>query len=99
MSTRVSPAVAGFTTKSAASCDQAYTSRVSSVARQLRDEDRERVRRMTGEERLAEALAMGTTAIAQYAAAHGIDTEEARRRLERSGQAGRRVSRVMREII
>jgi hypothetical protein len=48
---------------------------------------------------LAEALALGTTAIAEYAAAHGIDTEEARRRLERSGQAGRRLSRVMREII
>jgi hypothetical protein len=72
---------------------------VSNSAQKLRDEDRERLRRMTGAERLAEALALGTAAIAAYAAAHGIHTDEARRRLERADQTGRRFSKVMREII
>lgn len=76
-----------------------YTNSVSAVARQLRDEDRARHRRMTPAERLAEALALGATAVAEYAAAHGVDAEEARRCLERGTQAGRRFSRVMREII
>ena len=72
---------------------------MSTVARKLREEDRQRLSRMTAQERLAEALALGETAIAEYAAAHGLDTEEARRQLERSSQAGRRFSRVMRDII
>jgi hypothetical protein len=72
---------------------------VSAVARQLRDEEHERQRRMTGEERLTEALSLGAAAIAQYAAAHGIELDEARRRLEHNAQAGRRMSHVMREII
>jgi len=54
---------------------------------------------MTGEERLTEALSLGAAAIAQYAAAHGIELDEARRRLEHNAQAGRRMSHVMREII
>ncbi len=45
---------------------------------------------MTPEERVAEALALGQAAVVAYAAAH---------RLERAAQAGRRSSRVMREII
>jgi len=53
---------------------------------------------MTAAERLAEALALGRRAVAVYAAAHGLDHEEARRRLERAGQAGRRRSRVMLEL-
>jgi hypothetical protein len=78
---------------------RAYTSGVSAVARQIEDEDRDRQRRMTSAERLAEALALGSAAITQYSAAHGVDAEEARRRLERAAQAGRRFSRVMRDII
>jgi len=54
---------------------------------------------MTPAERLAEALELGQRAIDDYAAARRIDRDEARRRLESSGQAGRRRSRVMREII
>ena len=72
---------------------------MSDVARHLRDESRERLRRMTPADRLAEALALGDGSIDAYAAAHGIPRDEARRRLERAGQAGRRPSRVMREII
>jgi len=53
---------------------------------------------MTAAERVAEALALGQAAITAYAAAHGLDHDEARRQLERAGQAGRRLSRVMQEI-
>jgi hypothetical protein len=69
------------------------------IAERLRQEDRERLRRMTPAERVAEALALGEAAIADFAAAHGLDRDEARRRLERAGQAGRRPSRVMREAV
>jgi len=54
------------------------------------------LRRMTREERLAEALALGRRAVTAYAAAHGIGESEARRRLERVAQAGRLPSQVMR---
>lgn len=72
---------------------------MTTVAERLREESRERLRRMTPAERLAEALAIGERAIDAYAEAHGIDRVAARRRLESSGQAGRRPSRVMRGII
>jgi hypothetical protein len=65
------------------------------ICERLRHEDRERLMRMTPEERLAEAFALGDAAIEAYAAAHGVDREEARRRLELAGQSGRRPSRVM----
>lgn len=54
---------------------------------------------MTVEERVAEAFALGDAAVASYAAAHGVGLEEARRRLERNGQAGRRPSAVMRRTV
>jgi hypothetical protein len=54
---------------------------------------------MTPDERFREALELGERAIDEYAAAHGIDRQEARRRLESTGQAGRRLSRVMRGIV
>ncbi|HEY7819825.1 MAG TPA: hypothetical protein VIG29_16510 [Vicinamibacteria bacterium] len=68
---------------------------MSSVGEKLRQENLERLRRMSSAERLAEALALGERAIRSYAAAHAIDCEEARRRLERAVQAGRRRSKVM----
>jgi cell division inhibitor SulA len=71
---------------------------MSTVARTLREESRARLLRMTPAERLAEALRLGQRAIASYAAAHGLDHEEARRALERAAQAGRRYSRVMRDL-
>ena len=75
-----------------------YTSRMVTISERLRQEDRDRLRRMTPEERLTESLALGDEAIDAYAAAHGVDREEARRRLEQAGQAGRRPSRVMRNL-
>lgn len=78
--------------------ERGYTSRMVTISERLRQEDRDRLRRMTPEERLAEALALGDEAIDAYAAANGVDREEARRRLEQAGQAGRRPSRVMRSL-
>jgi len=71
---------------------------MSRVAEELREESRKRLLRMTPAERLAEALRLGQRDIAAYAAAHGIDWHGARRELERAAQAGRRYSRVMREL-
>jgi len=71
---------------------------MSTVAEALREESRARLRRMTPGERLAEALMLGQRAIATYAAAHGLEREAARRELERGAQAGRRASRVMRDL-
>lgn len=76
-----------------------YTHSMSTVADRLRLESLERLRKMTPAERLAEALALGDRAIDSHAAAHRLDRDEARRRLERSSQAGRRSSRVMLDII
>jgi hypothetical protein len=72
---------------------------MSTVAETLREDSRERMRRMTPAERLAEALRLGRAAIEAYAAAHRLDRQEARRRLERGSQAGRRPSRVMHELV
>jgi hypothetical protein len=72
---------------------------MSEVAGRMRQEQRDRLGRMTPEERLREALALGQNAIATYAAVHGLDPQEARRQLERASQAGRRFSRVMLDLI
>jgi diphthamide synthase (EF-2-diphthine--ammonia ligase) len=72
---------------------------MSTVAERLRVESLERLRKMTPAERMAEAFILGDRAIASYAAAHGLDADGARRRLERSGQACRRMSRIMLDII
>jgi hypothetical protein len=72
---------------------------MTTVAEEMRRENTARLRGMTPTERLAEAFALGEAAVALHAAAHDIDLEEARRRLERAAQSGRRPSRVMLEII
>jgi hypothetical protein len=72
---------------------------MATVTQRLRQESIERTRKMTPAERLSEALALGDAAVQTYARAHGLDVAEARRRLERAGQAGRRLSPVMREIL
>lgn len=72
---------------------------MSTVADRLRFESLERLRRMTPAERLDEALLLGEQAIDAYAAAHGVGRDEARRRLERGSQAGRRLSRVMLDVL
>jgi hypothetical protein len=72
---------------------------MSKVATLLRREQAERLARMTPDERVREALELGQRDIAAYAAAHGLNRQEARRQLERAAQAGRRYSRVMLETI
>ena len=76
-----------------------YTASMSTVSERLREEDRERLLRMTPLERLTEALALGDAAIEAYAVAHGTDREEARRRFERAAHAGRRPSAVMKRVV
>jgi hypothetical protein len=71
---------------------------MSTVAERLSEDSRARLRAMTAAERLAEALLLGERATLAYAAAHGLDRDEARRELERAAQAGRRASRVMRDL-
>jgi hypothetical protein len=53
---------------------------------------------MTAAERVAEALRLGDRTVTAYAAAHGLVRDAARRALERAAQAGRRPSRVMRDL-
>ena len=72
---------------------------MSSVAESLSEQSRARLRAMTPAERVSEALKLGARAVEVYGAAHELGRDDARRRLERGAQAGRRASRVMREII
>jgi len=79
--------------------DSSILDDMSKVADRLQEESRERLRKMTPAERLAEALELGERGIDAYAAAHGIDRGAARQRLESTAQRGRRRSRVMRGIV
>ena len=72
---------------------------MSSVAESLREQSRARLRAMTPAERVSEAFMLGARGVEVYGAAHELGRDDARRRLERVAQAGRRASRVMREII
>ena len=69
----------------------------SRLAEELRDEQQERVLRMTPDERLREALALGERAIADYVENHGGTRSDAIRALRRAGQAGRRYSKCLDE--
>jgi hypothetical protein len=72
---------------------------MSKVATLLRQQEYDRLARLTPDERVQEALALGQRDIAAYAAAHGVDLREARQQLERAAQVGRRYSRVMLDVI
>jgi hypothetical protein len=72
---------------------------MSQVANALRREARERLARLTAHERVVEALALGQRTIASYASSHRLDLQEARIRLERAAQRGRRPSGVMLAVI
>ncbi len=72
---------------------------MSSVAERLSEQSRARLHAMTPAERVSEALRLGARAVEVYGAAHELGRDDARRRLERVAQAGRRASRVMRGII
>jgi hypothetical protein len=68
-----------------------------SVADDLRREDRERARLMIVAERVREAFELGDRDLAAFAAFQGLSLPEARRRLDRQRQVGRRLSRCMRD--
>jgi hypothetical protein len=68
---------------------------MSSLAEAMRQQELERMRSMTPTERFDESLRLGLAAIDNYAAAHGVTRNEARKRLEKAGEAGRRVLRSM----
>ena len=70
---------------------------MSPLARAMREQELERMRRMTPTERFEESLRLGQAAIGNYAAAHGVTHEEARKRIDKAGQAGRRILRSMLE--
>jgi len=66
--------------------------RTASVADHLVARERERLERMTFEERVQEALALGEQAIGLLAEQSGVDPREARRILARERHRGRRPS-------
>jgi hypothetical protein len=70
---------------------------VKSVADRLREEDRRTVLAMTPAERVRLALALGERDIETYRLSHDppLSRDEARRRLGRQRQIGRRPSRSM----
>jgi hypothetical protein len=73
--------------------------RRKSVADELARAERERVSALSCEERISLALALGERSIADFAAAQGLDRAEARRRLERERQAGRRRSACIEALL
>lgn len=72
---------------------------MKSVADDLRAEQREEMRRLSLDERLALAFRMGEEGIERFRLANGLDRETAIRILERRRQASRTPSKCMSEII
>lgn len=66
--------------------------RAASVADHLVARERERLERMSVEERVQEALALGEQAIGLLVEESGVDPRQARRKLARERQGGRRPS-------
>ena len=75
-----------------------YTQRMRSrVAEEVRREQREEVRRMTPQERLALGMRLREIGLVRFMAAHHLTREEAIAQIRKQRQAGRRVSRCMSE--
>jgi hypothetical protein len=70
-----------------------------SVADELVRAELESSAALSSSERVALALALGERSIADYAAAHGLDREAARKQLERERQAGRRRSACIEALL
>lgn len=70
-----------------------YTSPMTSVADELREAQRQELRRMTVSERLALALRLGDDDLELFAKARNIDRESGSALLRRGRQNGRRPSR------
>jgi hypothetical protein len=72
---------------------------MASVADELRRIDREALARLSGEERIALALALGDTDVEALQQARGIDRETAVRVIRRQRQAGRQPSACMSALL
>lgn len=70
-----------------------------SVADDLRKKDREEILKLSAEERLHRAFALGEIALEAFRQAQGIDRETAIRLLQRRRQASRRYSKCMMDLI
>lgn len=69
------------------------------MANELTRAERERVAMLSPGERVALALSLGARSLADYAAAHGLDPQSARRELERRRQARRRPSACIEALL
>jgi len=72
---------------------------MKSVADDLRDELREKMRQLSVQERLDLALHLGEESLELFRQANGLDRKTAIRLLQRRRQAGRRPSKCMSELI
>ena len=72
---------------------------MKSVADDLRAELREKINRLSVEERLELALRLGEEGLELFRQANGLDRRTAIRLLQRRRQAGRRPSKCMSELI
>lgn len=71
-----------------------------SVADEIREKQREEERKLSAEERLERAFALGEADLEAYRRAHGLTRQEARRQLQRRRQLERpHPSKCMLEII
>ena len=76
-----------------------YTPCMRSVADEFRARDREALLKLSFEERLEIAFALGEEDLARFCQAQGVDRETGIRLLQRRRQAGRRPSNGMEELI
>jgi hypothetical protein len=72
---------------------------VRSVADDLKQQDRERVAKLSPEERMRLALELGERDLALFCAAQGLDRAEGIREIRRRRQLGRLPSAVMLETL
>lgn len=70
-----------------------------SVADDLKKKDREEILKLSVEERLRRAFALGEIALEAFRQAQGVDRETALRLLKRRRQASRRPSKCMNDLI
>ena len=70
-----------------------------SVADELRARDREALLKLSFEERLEIAFALGEEDLTRFCEAQGVDRETGIRLLQRRRQAGRRPSKCMENLI
>jgi hypothetical protein len=72
---------------------------MKSVADELRERDREALRKLTVEERMELAFKLGEEDLALFCQHQGVDRRTGMRLLQRRRQAGRRPSKCMSDLI